>query len=118
MFRRCVYFGAALVAIVLLLGSPSYADAQRSRGGSPMMRPHTGMNNRFMMNNTNRFMMNNNRFMSPFGFESRFRTGAFDPRFGRDRFDRFEDRFENRFNRRLFVPRFSPGFGPGFFHPF
>ncbi len=108
MFRRFAYLGTGILTILLCVGSPGQAEAQRFRG-SPMMRPHMGMNNGFMMNN--------NRFRSSFGFDSRFRTGAFDPRFGPGRFDRFEDRFENRFGRGRFdrfEDRFENRFGRGF----
>jgi hypothetical protein len=106
MFRRLVYFGAGIFAILLLGGSPGQVHAQRHRGGAHMMRPRTGMNNGFMRNN--------NRFMPGFGFDSRFRGEAFDPRFGRGRSDRLEDRFENRFDRGF---GFTPGFAGGFFDP-
>jgi hypothetical protein len=106
MFRRFAYFGAGIFAILLSVSSPGQVHAQRSRGGTPMMRPRAGMNNGFMRNH--------NRFRPGFGFDSRFRREAFDPRFGRGRFDRFEDRFENRFDRGF---GFRPGFAGEFFEP-
>jgi hypothetical protein len=110
MFRRLLFVAGAL-ALVIVFGGPSQANAQHSRGGSHHGMPH-GMHRR-----------------SHPGFTPGFRGLVIDPRFVPRRFDRFEDllesrfpfgrfdRFEDRLENRLrlaLLPHFVGGFVPGF----
>ena len=104
MIRRLLFVAGSL-ALVVVLGGPGQAHAQRSRGGIPH-----GMQRGFHH-----------------GFTPGFRGPVIDPRFVPRRSDRFEDRFENRsgrfdrFEDRLenrvrfgLLPHFLGGFVPGF----
>jgi hypothetical protein len=105
MLRGFLYLIAVVLAVEMGPGTSGPLYAQHFRGGS-----NPGAHSGFQR-----------------GFDSRFRGGAFDARFSRGRFDRFEggvenrfgfgrfDRFENRFDRRfLFASGFNFGFNPFF----
>jgi hypothetical protein len=91
MFRQCLFLGSGVLVFLGMLGAPGQLAAQHSRGGA-----------------------NHGFHSSQNGFNPRFNSRFFDPRFSRGRFDRFEDRFEDRFRFGGFDPRFAGGFGLGF----
>ena len=118
MIRRLLFVAGSL-ALVVVLGGPGQAHAQRSRGGIPhgMQRGfHHGftpgfrgpvIDPRFVPRRSDRF---EDRFENRFGRFDRFED-RFENRSGR--FDRFEDRLENRVRFGL-LPHFLGGFVPGF----
>jgi hypothetical protein len=95
MLRQVLFLGAGVFSLLGALGTPGHLHAQHSRAS-----PHQGFNpgsRRGVMPGMGMDPRFRRGVMPGMRMDPRFRGGFFDPRFGRGRFDRFEDRFENRF---------------------
>jgi hypothetical protein len=99
MFRRFLFVGVAVLALVCVMETPGRARAQHGRGGS-----HSGSRSSFRPGVRPGFGEFDHR-----GFGRR----DFDRDFNGRRFDRFEDRLERRIPFGV-LPHFTGGFLPGF----